>query len=101
MDSKGDMPVTASNGSIKRWLESGAVLINGKRPKPKDVIELPVWQLIFFPKGKKRTTFHDEDNPNEVDEIIAPELTVLVECAVIKTPTPWWRILLRKLFKRS
>jgi len=50
----GEKPVKASNSEIRRWLESGGVQINRKRPKPNEEIEFPVEQLIFFPKNPKR-----------------------------------------------
>lgn len=37
---------TISNKQIERWLDSGAIVINGQRPKAKDLIE--------FPKNKDR-----------------------------------------------
>lgn len=40
-----------SNGVLRRWLEQGAVIINGVRPKPKDKISFPIIQLVFFPSG--------------------------------------------------
>jgi hypothetical protein len=46
----------ATNSEIKRWFKQGAVIINGKRPKPNDEIEFPVTEIVFFPKGKRRTT---------------------------------------------
>lgn len=42
----------ASNSEIRRWLEQSAVVINGVKPKPKDLITFPVTSLIFFPKSK-------------------------------------------------
>lgn len=49
--------VPASNSEVRRWLEQSAVLINGVKPKPKDVIQFPVTQLVFFPKNpNSRTT---------------------------------------------
>jgi hypothetical protein len=46
-----------SKSEIRRWLDQGSVLINGKKPKTKDIVEMPVWQLVFFPKSdKKRAT---------------------------------------------
>ena len=48
-----------SNGEIKRWLSKGSVIINGRRPGPEDKINFPIKQLIFFPNGKRRTTFCD------------------------------------------
>ena len=45
-----------SNADLKRWLNMGAIIINGKTPKSLDEIELPITELIFFPYGKRRTT---------------------------------------------
>lgn len=52
----GNMPRRASNGDRRRWLQSGAVVINGERPGPDDLVELPVNSLVFFPKSKRKTT---------------------------------------------
>ncbi len=46
----------ATNSEIKRWLKSGSVIINGKRPNINDEIEFPITELVFFPKGKRKTT---------------------------------------------
>ncbi len=43
----------ASNNEIRRWLKQSAVLINGVKPQPFDVITFPVTSLIFFPKNSK------------------------------------------------
>lgn len=59
MQMHGNQPVKASNAELRRWLESGSVIINGEKPKPKDLVTFPVWQLIFFPNGKRRTTMQD------------------------------------------
>lgn len=40
-----------SNSELYRWLMKGSVIINGKKPKPKDEIEFPIYELVFFPKG--------------------------------------------------
>ena len=53
----GNKPIIASKSERRRWLDGSAVIINGVRPKPKEIIKFPVWQLVFFPKGKRRTTF--------------------------------------------
>jgi len=45
-----------SNSEIRRWLDQSSVIINGMRPRAKDQIEFPIVQLIFFPKGRRRTT---------------------------------------------
>jgi len=44
-----------SNSDLFRWLNSGSVVINGVKPKSNDDIELPICQLIFFPKGNRVT----------------------------------------------
>ena len=46
-----------SNGEVKRWLQNGAVHLNGKRVGPDDVvIKEHVQSLVFFPKAQRRTT---------------------------------------------
>ena len=48
-----------SNSEIRRLLSKGSIQINETRPKEKDNIDLPIWDLVFFPKGKRKTTmFH-------------------------------------------
>ena len=46
-----------SNGEVKRWLENKAVKINGKFPLPNDNIYHPIKELVFFPNGKRKTTY--------------------------------------------
>ena len=45
-----------SNSDIFRWLNEGAVEINGKRPKPKDDVSRPLTSLVFFPNNAKTRT---------------------------------------------
>jgi len=45
-----------SHSEIKRWLKKRSVIINGLTPLPNDLIEMPVVQLIFFPKSKRKCT---------------------------------------------
>jgi hypothetical protein len=45
-----------SKSEMKRWLDQQSVVINGVRPSANDIVEFPVTELIFFPKGKRRTT---------------------------------------------
>jgi len=54
----------SSWSEVRRWLENGAVEINGKRPKPNDPLEWPVWSLVFFPGSKVRrtTVWYDATN---------------------------------------
>ncbi len=58
----GNEPRVASNSQRRRWLENSSILINGKKPKPFDEIEFPIWQLIFFPKNQKsKCSFIDKE----------------------------------------
>ena len=52
-----ETPKKASNSEVRRWLQNKAVLMNGVRPSLNDEVEFPVTELVFFPKGKRRTTF--------------------------------------------
>lgn len=45
-----------SGSELRRWLDQGAVIINGKTPKAAEEVEFPIEQLVFFPKAKRRTT---------------------------------------------
>ena len=47
--------IKPSNSEWYRWLKSGSVLINGENPKPNDMIEFPIKELVFF-SGKRKTT---------------------------------------------
>lgn len=46
----------ATNSEKRRWLQNKAVIINGERPGPDDSITYPITELVFFPKGKRKTT---------------------------------------------
>ena len=50
---KNEMP---SGSELRRWFANKAVVINGTTPKATDEIEFPITQLVFFPKGKRKTT---------------------------------------------
>jgi hypothetical protein len=55
-----------TNSEIKRLLENRSVLINGFAPPPDGSMlnQLPVWQVIFFPKSKDaRRTLIDDPRP--------------------------------------
>ena len=58
IDDKGKRPV--SNKQLERWLDSGAIIINGSKPKAREDIGEPHWKfssLVFFPKNPdKRIT---------------------------------------------
>ena len=53
-----------SNSELSRWLNMGTVRINGKTPKTLEEISYPIWELIFFPKGKRRTTMVNDYHPD-------------------------------------
>ena len=46
----------ASNGELKRWCNDKAVIINGEPVSATEEIDFPVFSLVFFPKGKRKTT---------------------------------------------
>lgn len=52
-----------SSGQIKRMLENRAVTVNGKKPGPKDPVELPITELIFFKNSKSQCTLFGGDIP--------------------------------------
>lgn len=45
-----------SNGELRRHISQGGVLINGERATAEEPIDYPVFSLVFFPKGARRTT---------------------------------------------
>jgi len=53
-----ERPATkASNAEIKRWIKSGSVLFNAEKVDINDEIDFEIFSLVFFPKGKRKTTF--------------------------------------------
>ena len=55
-----------SNSEIRKWLNDGAVQINGVIPKPGDEIEFPIKELVFFSKSKRRTTIVLDDESSSL-----------------------------------
>ena len=45
-----------SNGELKRLLLDGGVLINTERVIPTELMDFPVFSLVFFPRSKTRKT---------------------------------------------
>ena len=45
-----------SNGELRRLVQQGAVLCNGERLDPNELIDFPVFSLVFFPKSANRRT---------------------------------------------
>lgn len=46
----------ASNSEKRRWLDSGGIRVNLVFPKPDDVVQFPIEDLVFFPKSDGRIT---------------------------------------------
>jgi len=47
-----------SNAELKRWCKDRVVVLNGERLTDPDeeIWPFPISSLVFFPKGKRRTT---------------------------------------------
>ncbi len=45
-----------TRSEIRRWIAQKSVVINGVTVDTKSVVEYPITQLVFFPKGKRKTT---------------------------------------------
>jgi L-alanine-DL-glutamate epimerase-like enolase superfamily enzyme len=45
-----------SNGELKRHMQQGGALVNGERIAPDELIDFPVFSLVFFPKSAKHRT---------------------------------------------
>ena len=48
--------IIASNGEIRRWCKNKAVIINNETVSWDELIDFPVFSIVFFPNGKRRTT---------------------------------------------
>jgi hypothetical protein len=40
----------ASNSELRRWIENGAVIVNGERVSPTELMDFPVSSVVLFPK---------------------------------------------------
>ena len=49
-------PGLPSNSELRRAFSSGTILINKNKVNWEDEVEFPIESLIFFPKGKRKTT---------------------------------------------
>jgi hypothetical protein len=56
MNVKNGMPIEPSNNDIRNWLETKSIRISGVFPRPFYEIELPVDDLVFFPKSNRKCT---------------------------------------------
>lgn len=46
----------ASNSELRRWLNKGSVSINNTSPKPGDMVQFPIMQLVFFSGSSRQST---------------------------------------------
>lgn len=47
-----------SRGEVKRWLKKRSVNINGEFDHdPNEEVDFEIFTLVFFPKGKRKTTY--------------------------------------------
>lgn len=54
---EGKLAGKASNSEIKRWLQNGSVLVNGKRVRFDEELTFPIESLVLFPKGRRITLY--------------------------------------------
>lgn len=45
-----------SQSELRRHIRSGAVLVNGCAISADEFMDFPVFSLVFFPHGKRKTT---------------------------------------------
>jgi len=45
-----------SNAELRRHIAQGGVLVNSERIAADELVDFPVFSLVFFPKGARRTT---------------------------------------------
>ena len=43
----------ASNSEIRRWIQNGAVLVNGERLLVEEEIDFPIHSVVLFPSGRR------------------------------------------------
>ena len=46
----------ASNSTLRRFIEQGAIRFNGKVVKPNDKLDFPILSIVMFPKSDKQYT---------------------------------------------
>lgn len=51
-----ERPGVATNGEVRRWLQSRVVLINGEPLDASELVDFPVMSLVLFPRSAKRRT---------------------------------------------
>lgn len=51
-----ERPGIASNSEVRRWIEQGAIHINGEKLGVKDQVLSIIYSLVLFPSGRRKTT---------------------------------------------
>lgn len=46
----------ASNSTLRRFIEQGAIRFNGKVVKPNDMLDFPILSVVMFPKSETQYT---------------------------------------------
>lgn len=46
----------ASNSTLRRWLDQGAIRFNGKIVKANEMLDFPILSVILFPKSERQYT---------------------------------------------
>lgn len=47
---------SASNSTLRRFIEQGTIRFNGKVVKPNDKLDFPILSVVMFPKSDKQYT---------------------------------------------
>ena len=45
-----------SNSELRRWMQNGSVLVNSEKVIWEELVDFPVFSLVFFPASEKRKT---------------------------------------------
>lgn len=45
-----------SNSELRRWISNGSILINAERIVWDELVDFPVFSIVFFPSSAKRKT---------------------------------------------
>ena len=51
-----ERPGVATNGEVRRWLQSRVVIVNGYPLEANETIDYPIRSLVLFPKSPVRRT---------------------------------------------
>lgn len=60
MTMNGEKPIKMSKSELRRIMDSGGILINGRNPKSDETFletDFPITEFVWFPKSKRKTTW--------------------------------------------